>query len=278
MNGIVVANKNVGLGDALSVFSVLDEPRPHISVFANSQHFRDLCRFNPFARIADSKWDGLRLVHCSEIQKPTADNLGLHFFQKIRKAAGLDFSATPRAYLFPEPQPKFNQTTVCFGFDVGRSAQAQRRMVHPRAREFYPEHWPAFQRAVDDLADEVRFIEIGQRSFEFRNVERRTGIPLAETIEVMSRCHAYFGMVSGLMHLAAALRLPSVIIVNFPQPEFIRFPYEQYAYDVDWLYPQNIHLHEDRGGGEVELLSYASIVESLRRVCAMSPTQRASST
>lgn len=271
LNNIVVANKNTGLGDALSVFSVLDKERPNISVFANSGHFRELCLYNSHARLCEKNWSGMTLVNCTSVGQPTPDNLGLHFFQKIRKAAGLDYSAMPRAYLFPQAAAKNDKATVCFSFDVGALARVQRAKVHPRAKEFYPEHRESFQKAIDGLSAEFDFVEVGKRSFGFRNVDRQTDISLGATITVMQRCHVYFGMDSGLMHVAAALQLPSAIVVNIPDPELIAFPYQSYAPAIDWLYPQNIHLHEDRRGGSVALVSYASIVESIRAAAARRP-------
>jgi hypothetical protein len=264
MKQILVANRNKGLGDALSVYSVLDEERSDILVFANSGSFHELLRFNPHARAPGKDWSNLNLVDCTKVQQPDPANLGLHLFQKIRKAAGLDYSQPPRPFLFPAAVPKDARPTVCCSFDVGGAAAAERDFAHPRAREFYPEHRASFQKVVDELAGKLRFVDVGAACAGFANVEDRSGLPIAQVIGTMQRCHAYFGVHSGLMHVAAALRLPSVIVLNFPAPELIRFPYEEHAYHIDWLYPYNTHLHEDRGAGAVRLVSYASVMESIR--------------
>lgn len=144
-------DREPGLGDTLSVFSVLDSHREEVLVFPPSKFFLELCAHNPNAQISDTKWDAKDLINCTEVQKPTMENIGLHFFQKIRKTAGLDYSAPPRAHLSPEPRPKYQRTTVCFSFDVGAVAEVQRRSLHPRARKLYPEHRASFQKVVDGI-------------------------------------------------------------------------------------------------------------------------------
>ena len=227
----------------------------------------ELLPFNPHARVHDEDWKDVQLVNCTEVRNPSADNMGLHFFQKIRRAAGLELSGSPRPYLFPERRVPYEVPTICCSFDVGRAATYQSR-VHPtgRPREFYPEHHTAFQCAVRSLSEKFRFIEIGKRSYRFDNVANRTNLKLSDCIEVMSRCCMYFGMHSGIMHLAAALQIPSIIVINIPEPEYITFPYVEYVPDIDWLYPQNTHLHDDRRGGGVDVISYASIVETIHEV------------
>ena len=68
-------------------------------------------------------------------------------------------------------------------------------------------------------------------------------------------------MHNGLMHIAAGLGKKSIIIVNFPSAKDIILPClsEVKSKELSWLYPQNIHLHEDDDGPFVKFLTYLSI-------------------
>ena len=59
------------------------------------------------------------------------------------------------------------------------------------------------------------------------------------------------------MNLAAAMSIKSIIIVNVPDINNLYLPVLEdiSQEDTNWLYPQNVHLHQN---GENELVKYAT--------------------
>jgi hypothetical protein len=63
------------------------------------------------------------------------------------------------------------------------------------------------------------------------------------------------------MHIATAFDKKCIIIVNFPKADQIVLPMLTRTNfpDIDWLYPQNVHLHQDSGAYLVPKLLYSTI-------------------
>jgi hypothetical protein len=143
---------------------------------------------------------------------------------------------------------------------VGANAASQKAM-HATPRFLYPEHRRTIQRFISAHRAYFRFIEIGTTSFAFEDATDRTGIGLESTIGVLRRCGSYFGMHSGMMHLATALGIACTIVVNFPPPYYL--PGAEGAstlsgdrrldYEMQWLYPQHRYLHEDAASGPQQI-------------------------
>jgi hypothetical protein len=176
--------------------------------------------------------------------------------------------AEPRAQLdLINYQPVRNR--VAFSFDVGQFAQNQ-TFLHPRPRQLYPEHRATIQEFISKNCDRFDFVEVGTQSCGFENTISQVGVGLEQTIETLSRCQFYFGMHSGLMHLATAVGVQSTIIINFPtvtrlkqSPAFD--PQDRMEWEKMWLYPQHQYLHEDEIGTE-----YAITVDTLEsKVCGL---------
>jgi hypothetical protein len=171
----------------------------------------------------------------------------MHLFNRVRVWSRLPPLDHPRAILdklsyLPE------KTSIAFSFDVGQQAIKQKRLIHPRARELYPENQALFQTLIDRYHSKLDFIEVGLESFGFHGVRNATGQSLDETIQILRRCHLYIGMHSGMMHLATAIGLTCCIVVNFPESKLFEFT-DQVGLENDlemhWIYPQHQYLHED---------------------------------
>jgi len=82
-------------------------------------------------------------------------------------------------------------------------------------------------------------------------------LTINEMIEVMETCEYFLGIDSGPMHVAAALDLKSVIIINDPN-QLVYLPKikECELPNSEWLYPQNIHLNRS---GKTELIPYFTL-------------------
>lgn len=88
-------------------------------------------------------------------------------------------------------------------------------------------------------------------------------LTINEIIEVMETCEYFLGIDSGPMHVAAALDLKSIIIINDPN-QLICLPKikECELPNSEWLYPQNIHLNRS---GQTELVpnfSYQTLLDA----------------
>ena len=77
-------------------------------------------------------------------------------------------------------------------------------------------------------------------------------LTINEIIEVMETCEYFLGIDSGPMHIAAALDLKSIIIINDPN-QLVYLPKikECELPNSEWLYPQNVHLNRN---GQTELI------------------------
>ena len=245
-----VTNSNIGLGDTLSIFSLFDKPRD-FAASSGSPHFDTLAKYNPFVTKKDM-WPKVRLEQIQAADK----TVGRHFFNKIRVHFDLDELICPRPFLFVDNPEKPARPRICFSFDVGAHAHVQRQKIHLRARMLYPEHRDTFQQFINDTTDKFDFYEIGRDGIGFDNAENCLNIGLDQTIQILAGASAYVGMHSGMMHLAAALRIPSLTIINFPEASKVAWPIKENDHDLDWLYPQNYHLHEDANGSQAPLMNY----------------------
>jgi hypothetical protein len=171
-----------------------------------------------------------------------------HLFNRVRLATGLEALDRPRATLDlikHEPESEY----IAFSFDVGSFAQHQ-TFLHPRPRQLYAEHRQTIQEFITKHSDKYKFIEVGVNSFGFADTLNMTGIGLEKTIEVLSVCDHYFGMHSGMMHLATAIRVPCTIIINFPTMARLHSQAstdltDKMEWEKQWLYYYHNYLHED---------------------------------
>jgi len=246
-----VYNPSRGLGDCISCFNTnkpIWSPSPHLSVLKKYSSIPTL--ESPIGQSI-----GVHLL---------ADaNFGHHhLFNRVRMVSGLDPLEEPKAILdLINYKPVKNN--IAFSFDVGAGVSKQIEL-HPRPRILYPEHRATIQEFISKNKDYYNFIEVGTKSFEFKDTIVKTGIGLDQTISLLTECKYYFGMHSGLMHLATAIGLKSNIIINFPtiarlkkSPDIFVHG-DKMEWEKTWLYPQHRYLHEDEISNE-----YAITIDNL---------------
>jgi hypothetical protein len=251
-----VANSNSGIGDCLSVShlpKVASEQNKKVYIYSPSPHFETFKKFNPFYEYKDTNF-----ARAEFIQGYYSAGNG-HFFQRLQRACGLIPDLKPQATIITDSNTIKNK--IILHFNVGIHAEVQKRTVHPRAREFYPEHKESMQKWILDNQNNYQFIEVGTEFSELQGVENRVGLSLENTILEMATGEYYIGLHSGIMHIAAALNLKSIVIINFPKANELYLPAlkDVDIPDLSWLYPQNIHLHEDDEGDLVPKFSYDNI-------------------
>lgn len=243
MNFDYVTNPSDGIGDCLSCFNT---NRP---IFSPSPHYATLRQYSSIPSLGAP---GSAPLRTNELQEQ--DYAGEHLFNRVRIASGLEPLAEPRAQLDLITYAPVS-TFIAFSFDVGRFAPQQTHL-HPRPRVLYDEHRVTVQEFINKHSDKYNFVEVGQRSFGFANTINKTNISLDDTIKVLRRCDHYFGMHSGLMHLATAIGIPSTIIINFPTvaqlttQSTVFDANDKFEQEKTWLYPQHRYLHEDETSGD----------------------------
>lgn len=259
---LALTNTSRGLGDTLLLtrlpWAGAKQHKPRY-IASESAFFEPLVKFNPFYQPAGNR------------ERIAADTLQLrydlgngHFIQRLQRAFGLEPDLLPCGYLEVPRRTRPGRTIL--HFDPGSPHAAwQRVFVHPRARQLYPASKRIIQRFIDGHP-EMTFYQVGKVRASLENVEDRTGLPLDQTIELMSQCEYFIGIISGPMHLATALGLKCIVILNFPHASNIFLPALK---DVDvieseWLYPQNVHLHQDNEGPLVKRLTPVNLEKALQ--------------
>lgn len=254
-------NLNPGLGDTLSLTHLplcghINDKQIHIRSF--SPHFEHLLQFNQYYQpcIED------RQFARAEMLQGYYDCGNGHFFQRLQRACGFKPLEKPRSFIYCPSEVNWNK--IILHFSVGAHAHNQKH-IHPRARELYPEHRETLQKFILNHVGQFEFIEIGTQFSELQGVTNKCGLALADTIREMAGGRFFIGLHSGVMHIAAALGLRSIIIINFPSAKELYLPAlkDLSIPDLDWLYPQNVHLHEDEEGELVKQLTYDNLERAL---------------
>jgi hypothetical protein len=235
-----VFNVSTGIGDCLSCFNT------KLPIWSPSPHYQVLRKYSSLNTLDNPLSNGLKTTTLHEV-----DYGSQHLFNRVRIATGLDPLDKPKAILdLVEYNPL--KEYIAFSFDVGSNVQGQ-TFLHPRPRQLYPEHRRTIQEFISKNKDKYTFVEVGVNSFGFADTVNMTGIGLEKTIETLSVCNHYFGMHSGMMHLATAIGIECTIIINFPSMARMNSApstdlQDKMEWEKQWLYPQHNYLHEDELG------------------------------
>ncbi|MQA31134.1 MAG: hypothetical protein GEU82_15090 [Luteitalea sp.] len=221
-----------------------------VSVHLPSVHFKTLMSFNPFYEQPMTPFwvaaDALRDMY----------DLGNgHIVQRIRRAFGFDVELEPSGCLVVSDAFR-KPGNVVLHFEPGAHVAWQKQNIHPRAREVYPESLAVLQDFIRSRPG-MHFMEVGKRFSGLDGVENFTRQPLDLTIRRMAECEYFVGIVSGPLHIAAALGLRCIAVINFPAASEICLPTLKDLDQVEseWFYPQATLLHQDAGSDMVPLFS-----------------------
>jgi hypothetical protein len=247
-----------GLGDAVILG---DLPRAghqndrKMTVFAPSEHFQTIMSFNPFyvAGLTPFCVFADRLYHAFDLGNG-------HLIQRLRRAYGLPIEDKPRGSV--EVEGRVTQPRVVIHFEAGAHAEWQRAHVHPEARQLSAASKVEIERFIARRTD-FEFVEIGTCPSGIAGAISQRGMPLADSIRLLASAEYFIGIMSGPLHLAAALGLRLICITNFPRADLICLPTLK---DVDqieseWFYPQSVIMHQEGEGRFVTRLT----AENLQR-------------
>jgi hypothetical protein len=189
------------------------------------------------------------------------DLKGGHLLQKIQRALGFEVDVRPSGTI--QVEQKVTKNLIALHLTAGASLIEQRR-YHRRPKLLYSEHRAILQQFILDHP-EYRFVELGHRSVGLQGVENCCGVELEQTISILKDCEYFIGTDSGVMNLAAALGIKSIIVINLPPIEQVYLPLlvDMPAVSIDWLYPQNVHLHQDGEHELVKRFSYENLQRAL---------------
>ena len=239
-----------GLGDTVIL---TDLARRHIPVFSASPCFDPLMRLNPgYTQSFDHRKciDNSRLIY-------NFDCGNGHYIQRLQRAFGLSVIDLPEGSISVD-MPKVKGRVVMH-WEAGKHQEWQFKHVHPQARILYAQNRAIIEQFIKDH-QELEFIEIG-KSASIKGAEHQRDLLLFDTISLISSAEYFIGITSGPMHLAAAMGVRSVIVVNFPDADKMLYPTicDNGQVESEWHYPQNVHLHQDNEGPLVPRFSLKNL-------------------
>jgi hypothetical protein len=210
-----------GLGDSLILTSVL----PKVRLFNEP-----LKVFVGLGLLKENDFSQEEAMTMPEIAR--FDWGGGHCTQRLQRAFGLEPSLRPQARL-----------TI-----PNRAIERGRVFVHLK-------NDTDMKRCVPNSLDEhsINTVKIFfSRNPDLKPIYFGNDLSLTEMVGEMETCEFFLGIDSGPMHLAAALNLKSIVIINSPSTK-IHLPClrESLVPNSEWLYPQNTHLNR---AGENELV------------------------
>jgi hypothetical protein len=219
-NDKIIYNPENGLGDNIILTSVF----PNIKVNSNLLSTIDPKYIN---RELLTNEIGISVAKLSE-----NDWNGGHCIQRIQKSLGLNVEKKPKGFI---------------NYDITKRI-SNKVFVHLKNNT----DW---KRNIPNSLDDVQ-IDTVLNFFNFHNeflpFYFNNDLEINELISVMETCEFFLGIDSGPMHLAAAMDIKSVVIINDPKM-LICLPKikECELPNAEWLYPQNVHLNKN---GETELV------------------------
>lgn len=209
-----VTNNSKGLGDQIILTSLKDTH--HIkSILLQSIDNKYLL----FNQISNPEGDCICISNLAQ-----NDWGGGHCIQRLQKSLGLKPMVLPKAKLKKE-----NIKTVKNKVFVHLENNTDRKRNIPNS--FSEEHKFLIYKFFDENKEFIPYY--------FNN-----NLDLNQIIEIIASCEYFLGIDSGPMHVAAALDIKSIIVINDPTNNiYLPKIKECEIPNAEWLYPQNVHLN-----------------------------------
>ena len=247
-----------GLGDiivATSFFKAAFFQGKKFHFLTQNPHFSSIIRFNPYY----TSGTGSRNFKTEDLENFNVGNG--HLSQKFQRVLGLNPDLKPQGTLVIHKEKI--KTKIGFHFDVGGSAQYLRHL-HAFPRQIYSHNLALFQEFIQENP-QFEFVQFGMNNFGFNGVTDFCKRSIDDSITELATCEYFIGVNSGFMNLAAALNIKSIIIVNLPTINSLYLPCMKSLPipDLNWLYPQNVHLHQDGANEFVSLFSKLNLQKAI---------------
>ncbi len=248
-----VTTLNIGLGDAIVLTSLTNDDGKKIDIFSPNKHWQTLCDFNKkLKRNAETKQrvrtEILEFFYCGNG----------HLYQRIQRVLGLKVDLMPKGYLYPTTHTTVKKDKIAINFSSGPSGLDLTHVGFKNPRRLDDKYKLEIENFIKN--SNYEFVEIGsQRLFNFDNVFDFTNRSVEDSLNELASCEYFIGLNSGFMNAASCFNIKSIIIVNVPRIEDLYLPMIVDFYnddtrcgqDMNWLFPQNVHLHQH---GENELV------------------------
>lgn len=265
-DNFMLINHPQGIGDCMVLTPIPASAAAvnrKVSIYSASRHFRELMKYNPHYEDATHGF----CVAAADLQAEY-DLGGGHFIQRLQRAYQLPVDKIPMGYLDQDRVAAVHQPRrVIMHFDPGPHAIWQRRWIHPRAREVYSESLDIIDQFVRRHGSNYSFLEIGTKHSNRDGWDHRYDTDLREMIQLIAGSDYFIGIMSGPMHIAAALGVTSIVIINFPDADKIFLPTLKSIkqQEAEWFYPQNMHLHQDGEGPLVPKFTLDNLERAFRK-------------
>jgi hypothetical protein len=248
---------NIGLGDATIMTSLTNQTVKNLNIFSTNRHWETLCKFNKKLNNTNDVSSYIRTEMLEFIDLGNG-----HLSQRLQRALGLNVELIPKPYL--DIENNFKKNKIALHFSTGPSAFDLLEKGYKEPRQLQE----STKREIENFINstDYEFVEFGgKRVFENERVKDFTRFSIEDSIKELSECEYFIGLNSGFMSLAAAMSIKSIIIVNVPEVHNLYLPVIQdyWEEDMNWLYPQNVHLHQN---GENELVKSATEINIKRAI------------
>ncbi len=249
----ILSTVTMGLGDTMMMTDLPKAAKlqkKRVNCFSGSPHFLPLMSMNPYWSPTEDK---AFMVNAPDLIRQYDCGNG-HYLQRIRRAFGLEVDDVPKGFI------KFTgfrkNTNVILHFEPGIHARWQRREVHPKARMLYPETKLELEKFIEERKD-LKFIQVGKEPLGIKGSYHIETNGTVELVKEIARAGWFIGFMSGPMHVATALDLKCVVIMNFPEAYNIVLPTLKVTGEIEseWCPPQHVFLHQE---GESEMVKKVS--------------------
>lgn len=189
-----------------------------------------------------------------------------NLLQQTYSALGLHPEIKPKGFFGIASQPKKHKVGIHID-GVGAGTLPG----FPEKRDIYQRNIDVLQKFVLEN-DLYEFVQFGQRR-PLDGVTSFLDRSLDDSVYEVATCEFMICINSSFMHIAAALDVKTVVIINNPRPDRSYFPVlvndclppvpPWDCYDSYWMYPQNTHLHQDGGNPLVPEFSADNLLRAL---------------
>jgi len=248
---------NIGLGDAVILTALTKDQSKNLNIYSENKHWQSLCKFNTRLNknIDFGQYIRTELLEFFDIGNG-------HLAQRLQRAIGLNIESKPTPYINVHSQ--VNKKKIGLHFSTGISAFDLLNKGFQNPRQLLDESKTIIESFINE--SEYEFYEFGQKSI-FRNekVTSLSSLSIEESIIKLAECEYFIGLNSGFMNIAAGLNIKSIIVVNAPHAKDLYLPVlvDCSKEDMNWLYPQNVHLFQNDENKLVPRLSIDSIKKAI---------------
>lgn len=253
---VTLTNTPTGLGDSVMMTDIEMASNCVATSWLSGTHFRELQNHNPYHRMVQHPV----MVSLSQAQAKWDLGPG-HNFQRARRMFGLPVDPTPKGHISIPGSTKQKKVTV--HLEAGPHSEFQRR-YHPTPRVVYPGNISVLRKFIE-RHDDIEFVEIGS-SILGGSVREFKG-SVSDMIREMSSAMCHIGIISGPYHVAAAIGIRTICIINFPSPWELMLPVVKNVdvVEAEWLYPQTHVLHQDHDSAHWPLFDERSLEAAWNR-------------